>query len=73
MPYDEDLTTASKTYFTHSQEDFTTEGPEQSPQRMSVVPSKAKDLKFMSQHDTDADSPVTQTRQRAPDMTKSPD
>lgn len=60
IPYDEDLTTASKSQFTSSQEVFTAEGPEQSPQRMSVVPSKSRDLKFMSQHDTDADSPVTQ-------------
>ncbi|XP_073483425.1 jouberin isoform X1 [Aquarana catesbeiana] len=71
IPYDEDLTTASKSQFTSSQEVFTAEGPEQSPQRMSVVPSKSRDLKFMSQHDTDADSPVTQrTRQRTQDMSK---
>ncbi|XP_053566874.1 jouberin [Bombina bombina] len=38
---------------------------EETPKRlpgMSVVPNKSKDLKFMSQHDTDADSPVTHGR-----------
>ncbi|KAM5165433.1 jouberin [Mantella aurantiaca] len=60
IPYDEDLSTASKSHFSHFQEVFNSERSEQSPQRMSAVPSKSKDLKFMSQHDTDADSPVTQ-------------
>ncbi|KAM4693311.1 jouberin isoform 1-T3 [Discoglossus pictus] len=31
---------------------------------MSAVPSKSKDLKFMSKHDTDADSPVTHERKQ---------
>ncbi|KAG9493471.1 hypothetical protein GDO78_001399 [Eleutherodactylus coqui] len=41
---------------------------------MSVVPSKTKDLKFMSHHDTDVNSPVTPgKRQKVQQMRQSPD
>ncbi|XP_072266327.1 jouberin, partial [Pyxicephalus adspersus] len=72
--YDEDLQTPSASHFNNSQDVYNAEGHNQSPHRMSAVPSKSKALKFMSQHDTDADSPVTQkTRQRTRQMTASPD
>ncbi|KAM4043296.1 jouberin isoform 2-T2 [Anomaloglossus baeobatrachus] len=38
--------------------------PEHTADMMSAVPSKSRDLKFMSHHDTDASSPVTLSEQR---------
>ncbi|XP_068087723.1 jouberin isoform X2 [Hyperolius riggenbachi] len=72
----DDLPTTSRSHYpdSQSQDLISTDGPDQSLLRMSAVASKSKDLKFMSQHDTDVESPVTQrARQRALPMPESPD
>ncbi|XP_075059283.1 jouberin isoform X2 [Mixophyes fleayi] len=73
---EDDYPTASKSQYpaSVSQEHSQAEQSEHSPRRMSAVPSKSKDLKFMSQHDTDVGSPVTPgTRQNIWQMAEAPD
>ncbi|KAM9316683.1 jouberin [Gastrophryne carolinensis] len=57
IAYDEELPT-SKSHYPYSPQEA--EGSDQGLYKMSVVPSKSKELKFMSQHDTHADSPVAE-------------
>ncbi|KAM3932313.1 jouberin [Leptodactylus fuscus] len=73
-----DHPTTAKTYYPDSQQHSQVDHLDHTSGMMSEVPSKAKDLKFMSHHDTDVDSPVTpeksqQMRQSPVTMSRSMD
>ncbi|XP_073527390.1 jouberin isoform X2 [Phyllobates terribilis] len=83
IQHDYDHPTTSKFHYPVSQEQSQADHPEHNagmvniltPNRkytMSAVPSKSKDLKFMSHHDTDEGSPVTfEQRQKIQQMRQS--
>ncbi|XP_056422576.1 jouberin isoform X2 [Hyla sarda] len=69
-----DHPTTSKSYYPVSQEHLEADHSDHTSLMMSAVPSKSKDLKFMSHHDTDVGSPVTPgKRQEMRQMRQSPD
>ncbi|XP_069831088.1 jouberin isoform X2 [Dendropsophus ebraccatus] len=73
IQHEYDQPTASKSHSV-SQEHLEAGHPEPTASMMSAVPSKSKDQKFMSHHDTDVGSPVTLgKRQKMQQMRQSPD
>ncbi|XP_075718618.1 jouberin isoform X2 [Rhinoderma darwinii] len=74
IQYEHDHPTTSKSHYPLSQEYSQADEPEHTLGMMSGVPSKLKDLKFMSHHDTDVGSPVTPgKRQKIHQTRESPD
>ncbi|XP_044147534.1 jouberin [Bufo gargarizans] len=79
IQHEYDHSTASKSHYPVSQEHSQADHPDYTPGMMSAVPSKSKDLKFMSHRDTDVGSPVTpgkrqkiQQKRQSPDFTSQP-
>ncbi|XP_077145426.1 jouberin isoform X4 [Ranitomeya variabilis] len=72
LQHDYDNPTTSKFHYPGPHEQSQADHPEHNAVMMSAVPSKSKDLKFMSHHGTDAGSPVTlEQRQRIQQMRQS--